>query len=272
MSGVPDRETVLARRVLLDALDALGKHRDACVLVGAQAVYFHTGASYIAVPEHTTDADLAIDPRCLETSPLLGPTLIAGGFRASNRPGTWLGAEDVEVDLMVPATLGGKGRRGARIPPHDKHVARKAKGLEPAVEDWALHRVASFEPDRDGRVHMIRVAGPAALLVAKLHKIAERAEDVDRLQDKDALDVLRLLQTVPTSTLATDLRRLGTVDSCAAVVAEAIVDFERLFGSSHALGTEMAVRACGELADAETIRRSCTVLARELLDAVEQGV
>ena len=85
--------------------------------------------------------------------------------------------------------------------------------------------MASFEPDRDGRVHMIRVAGPAALLVAKLHKIAERAEDVDRLQDKDALDVLRLLQTVPTSTLATDLRRLGTVDSCAAVVAEAIVDF-----------------------------------------------
>ncbi len=30
---------VLARRVLLDALEALGDHREAIVLVGAQAVY-----------------------------------------------------------------------------------------------------------------------------------------------------------------------------------------------------------------------------------------
>ena len=165
MSGAPEREYVLARRVLLDALDALGGHRDACVLVGAQAVYFHTGPSDIAVPEHTTDADLAIDPRILEASPLLGPTLIAAGFRASGRPGTWLGNEDVEVDLMVPATLGGGGRRGARIPPHDNNAARKAKGLEAAIEDWATQRVASLEPDRDHRSHVIRVAGPAALLV-----------------------------------------------------------------------------------------------------------
>jgi hypothetical protein len=34
-----DELYVLARRVLLDALDALGPHRDAIVVVGAQAVY-----------------------------------------------------------------------------------------------------------------------------------------------------------------------------------------------------------------------------------------
>ena len=35
-----DELYVLARRVLLDALDAIGPHRDAIVLVGAQAVYY----------------------------------------------------------------------------------------------------------------------------------------------------------------------------------------------------------------------------------------
>lgn len=270
-SGAPEREYVLARRVLLDALDALGGHRDACVLVGAQAVYFHTGPSDIAVPEHTTDADLAIDPRILEASPLLGPTLIAAGFRASGRPGTWLGDEDVEVDLMVPATLGGGGRRGARIPPHDNNAARKAKGLEAAVEDWAPHRVVSLEPDRDARIHVIRVAGPAALLVAKLHKIADRVGDADRSQDKDALDVLRLLQAVPTQVLATSMQRLLTADVCATVVVEAIGHFEQLFATGKPLGTEMAVRASVALADAATIRASCAFLADELLVAVRRG-
>ena len=34
---------VLARAVLLDALEALGDQRDALVLVGAQAIYLHAG-------------------------------------------------------------------------------------------------------------------------------------------------------------------------------------------------------------------------------------
>lgn len=75
MSGVPDPEYVLARRVLLDALDALGPHRGSFILVGAQAVYLHTGKAQIAVPEYTTDADLAIDPRLLQPHPLLAAVL-----------------------------------------------------------------------------------------------------------------------------------------------------------------------------------------------------
>lgn len=42
----PDPEYVAARRVLLDALDALGTHRKAVVLVGAQAIYLQVGAAY----------------------------------------------------------------------------------------------------------------------------------------------------------------------------------------------------------------------------------
>jgi hypothetical protein len=52
--------------VLLDALDALGDQRDAVVLVGAQAIYLHTGAAELAVAEFTTDSDLGIDPSALE--------------------------------------------------------------------------------------------------------------------------------------------------------------------------------------------------------------
>ena len=52
-----DPRYVLARAVLLDALEALGDQRDAVIVVGAQAVYMHTGAIEMAVPEFTLDAD-----------------------------------------------------------------------------------------------------------------------------------------------------------------------------------------------------------------------
>ena len=42
-ASTPDPEFVAARRVLLDALEALGAHRKAVVLVGAQAIYLHVG-------------------------------------------------------------------------------------------------------------------------------------------------------------------------------------------------------------------------------------
>lgn len=55
-------EYVRARTVLLDALDALGTHRDSVVLVGAQAVNLHTGDADLATAPTTTDADLALSP------------------------------------------------------------------------------------------------------------------------------------------------------------------------------------------------------------------
>ena len=51
---------VAARRVLLDALEALGPHRVAVTLVGAQAVYLRVGDADIAVAPSTTDGDLAL--------------------------------------------------------------------------------------------------------------------------------------------------------------------------------------------------------------------
>jgi hypothetical protein len=64
-NGVPDPVYVRARRVLLDALEALGPHRESVVLVGAHAVYLQTGEADLAVAPFTQDADLLLDPRTL---------------------------------------------------------------------------------------------------------------------------------------------------------------------------------------------------------------
>ena len=80
-----DELYVLARRVLLDALEALGEHREATILVGAQAIYLHTGAADLAVAEYTTDADLALDPALLAQVPPLEQALEGAGFHGSSR-------------------------------------------------------------------------------------------------------------------------------------------------------------------------------------------
>jgi hypothetical protein len=48
----------------------------------------------------------------------------------------------------------------------------------------------------------IKVADPSALLSANLHKIAEPVDPRDELNDKDALDILRLVRAVPIERLA----------------------------------------------------------------------
>lgn len=62
MLGGPDPLYVRARNALLDAVDALAEQLDAVVLVGAQAIYLHTGYADFAVAEYTTDADFCVAP------------------------------------------------------------------------------------------------------------------------------------------------------------------------------------------------------------------
>lgn len=267
MNGAPDPAYVLARRALLDALDALGAHRDSVILVGAQAVYLHTGAAQMAVPEYTTDADLALDPRSLQPHPLLTDVLGAARFKPGKNPGTWIGTGGVEVDLLVPHSLGGGGRRGARLLHHGNQVARKARGLEAALVDHAHHRISSLEAGVDARAHEMRVAGSAALLVAKIHKIVDRAGTPDRAKDKDALDVLRLLQAVSTDDLAAGLRRLLS-EAIAAEVTHGAIEHLRVLFAAAGIGAEMAARAVVPLEDPDTIKASCGALASDLVAAL----
>jgi hypothetical protein len=261
----PDPEYVAARRVLLDALAALGSHRKAVVLVGAQAIYMHVGEGDLAVSPYTTDGDLAIDPAELDDEPALVAMLEAAGFQLTLRPGTW-SMSDVQIDLMVPGSLGGPGRRGARLGVHGTDVARKATGLEAAVVDHTLHRIAALDPS-DTRVFEVSVAGVAALLVAKLHKIWERKDRVERRKDKDGLDVLRVLRFADVDHLAGTLSKLAAHPIAGAVTRESRLFLEELFADQGAVGAQMAVRASVGLEDALVIALSCETLARRLLAA-----
>src|SRR5581483_8135701 len=73
-------EVVAARRALLDALEALEMHRDAVVLVGAQAIYVRLGEADVAVSPFTVDGDLAIDPDVLADTPPIAEAMMAANF------------------------------------------------------------------------------------------------------------------------------------------------------------------------------------------------
>ena len=270
MSGGPDPLYVRARTALLDAADALAEQLDALVLVGAQAIYLHAGRADFATAEYTTDADLCVAPAVLSDAPLLAGLLEARGFLPGEHPGAWLSPDGIPVDLMVPEALAGPGTRGARLGPHGKRAARRAKGLEGALVDRKRMTIPSLDPGTGRSITML-VAGPAALLVAKVHKIAERIGVADRVSDKDALDVLRLLQATKTATLVAGLAQLADDELSRAATAEAVSQLAPLFGHPQAPGIGMAVRAARPNAEADVIAASFTTLVSELLVAIGRG-
>ena len=265
MSGDPDPLYVRARTALLNAAAALAEQLDAVVLVGAQAIYLHTGDAEFAVAEHTTDADFCVAPADLSDKPLLAESLEARGFSLREHPGSWISPDGIPVDLMVPEALAGTGSRGARLGPHGNRAARRAKGIEGALVDRARMDIASLDRADERAVAML-VAGPAALLVAKVHKIADRAGTPDRVSDKDALDLLRLLQAIDTATLAAGLVRLADHKLSATVTGDAMSRLVALFGP-QAAAIRMAVRAAGPGADHDVISASFTALVSDLLTA-----
>jgi nucleotidyltransferase-like protein len=263
---------IAARAALLDALQALVDQRDALVLIGAQAIYLHTGAAEVALAEATKDSDLAVDPRVLADEPLLDEAMRRAGFHRDvlhPQPGSWLSPRGIPVDLMVPAALAGRGgRRGARIPPHHRHATRRTAGLEAAMVDHAPMRIEALDP-ADARSATVAVAGPAALLVAKLHKLGERQDTAKRLVDKDAHDVYRLLVATGTAELADRLAILSADELASEPTRAAVVYLRQLFSSGgDAAGATMAGRA-EELAGAPAVVvAAVTALADDLLAAM----
>src|SRR5688500_3924187 len=147
MTGAPDPEYVAARRTLLDALEAVGPQRQATTLIGAQAIYLHTGEDEsLSVAPFTSDADLSLDPELLLSEPLIERAMTAAGFVPSpdqSKVGTWIGPNGVPIALMVPEARAGRGRRGANIPPHAPGTARRVHGLEASLVDRRRHSIAS---------------------------------------------------------------------------------------------------------------------------------
>lgn len=273
MSSTGDDATdllVRARSVLLDALVALHKHTDAIIVIGAQAVYLRTGGVDVALPEATKDSDVAVDPCLLADDPRLEAAMRAAGFLPSvnGQPGAWVGRDGIPVDLMVPASLAGPGTRAARIPPHDDRATRRARGLEAVLVDSDVMDVVSLDPG-DHRSTDVRVAGAAALLVAKLHKIAERVDDPRRLEDKDAHDAYRILRATETAILSHAFIRLLADDVSAGATREALDYLAKLFAAGpEAIGAMMAGRAEEAVGDPAQVSAAVAILSRDLLDAL----
>ena len=262
-------EYVQARAVLLEALDGLGAHRDAVVLVGAQAVYLHAGSADFATAPTTTDADLALIPEKLAVEPAVVEAMRAAGFVPGDQPGRWLGLGGIAVDLMAPEALcgGSSHHRSARLqPPHgDKMTARRTFGLEAAVVDNDVRMISAL--DSDPRSFKIKVAGPAALVVSKVIKVAERRrQQPGRLKPKDGLDVLRLLRTEKDlSRLARSLQGLVSNELSSVVATQAVGELRVLAAEPEDLLPTLAADAEAGFGDPDEIKMSMVVLVDELL-------
>ena len=132
-------------------------------------------------------------------------------------------------------------------------------------------RLAALALD-DDRHCTIEVAEPAALLVAKLHKLGERRASPRRLEDKDAHDIYRLFVAVPTGYLAATMVGLLADPLCGAVTERAMAYLREMFAAGpDALGSVMAGRAELGVGEPETVAASVTLLATDLLLALESS-
>jgi len=147
--GELDIEYIDARRVLLDALEAVGSQIGAVTLIGAQAVYLRIADWLTDYQPYTTDADLVLDPDQLTDLPALGDAMRNAGFALTDEPGIWearfdrKGADEkvaVPVDLIVPESIAPTaGRRSARRPRQEHRTQ----------EPQRRGRSRRSQPDRD---------------------------------------------------------------------------------------------------------------------------
>jgi hypothetical protein len=222
------------------------------ILAGAQAVYLRTGDADIAVAPYTKDGDIALDPSKLVDSPTLEAAMRNAGFHLGVEPGIWLAQAQIDgeallipIDLIVPEGIAtGRGRRDARLQGQGERVARRALGLEAALIDHSPMTVTTLDP-QDSRSIQAEVAGSAALLVAKLHKLDDRvaSDRASRIHDKDASDVVRIMQTTEPTEIADTLTMLTQNPVAGEVTTTALTHLDTLFGRRGRRGIEMAVRA-----------------------------
>jgi len=270
MANSIDPAYVTARKALLDVLDVLGPHLKSIILVGAQAIYIHTREAEFAVSPFTYDADLAVNPRELPDDPKLIDVMEKARFSLTNQPGLYKRTIDgAQVDLLVPAALGGGGRRGARLGLQGNNAAMKVRGLEGALVDYSSVQIKSLD-ENDHRIHTIEVAGPASLFVSKVIKVAERSRGALRRQDdKDAFDIFRLLRAVQTSDLTNGINHLLGDDLSSEVTNEAMKTFKDLFGDASSTGVQMVVSHIRGIEPEETISASCVALSQDLIRALK---
>ena len=232
---------VAARRVLLDALQALQQHSDSMVLIGAQAVYVRTERTELAIAPFTTDADIALNPTSLGSTPEISRIMEDANFSPGphGNPGERVAQSDGEgssstfpwicsyPSLWRPTRAPERTTRGPR-----KMSARTVPGIEAVIvdNDWMV--LGALEPT-DIRQFNCRVAGAAGLLVAKAYKIRDRLQPgtrLDRQKDKDALDIYRLALAIPFKQLESAFSKLLNDDRSKSTTLEGLSLLSQLLG------------------------------------------
>jgi hypothetical protein len=91
-----------------------------------------------------------------------------------------------------------------------------------------------------------------------------------RAEDKDALDVVRLLRGVDAKALAARLAALEVDPRSAAITTEGIGHLSTLFGKDDSPGCLMAGRAAFPAESADVIAKSAAILSAEVLRAARR--
>lgn len=267
--SAPAPEYVAARRALLDILEVLDEQRAGLILVGAQAIYLHAPADQTRQPTFTTDGDLAIAPDLLSEHPDIGQVLVDAGYLPHTSPGTFYAPNGIAIDLMVPAgSLPPSTRRTAPLPGQGSATARRTAGLELALLDYSPMSINALDPE-DHRTTVLNVAGPAALLIAKLVKLAERTAGArkDRVLAKDAADLLRLLRYCDAEAIGSRLATLETQAIAAGPIASALAFLRGDLDAPRTSLGELAAADLDGIEPATQVVAALRALGRRLLSA-----
>ena len=174
----------------------------------------------------------------------------------------------IPVDLIVPEGFAPPGgRRGARLGPHGNKAVRRALGLEAALVDKDPMTISALDP-ADERSITVDVAGVAALMVAKAHKLHDRAERPSRLDDKDAADVFRMMQVTTPATVGAKLAELALHPTAGPPTVAAVGYLGELFGRRGQTGVRMAARALVGAIPEERVTAICVAYTAALRNAV----
>lgn len=241
-----------SRRLLITTIVALGEHADAVTVVGAHAVHVWVQKKWGPIDmESTRDGDLAVNPVLIAEDPKIMELLAGIGLEPARpeRPGiyglvserafSW--EQRTTVDLLVPETYAGSKGRSARIP-GQKSATTRAYGLELAIHDRTLTKISTTDGAPELTVD-VNVAGPAALLIAKAHKVSERLADVekrpDRLRPKDSGDIALLMMVTDGAEMAeTMLKHVAKRPEIRAVVHDGM----RYLVAMYSAGNDTIVR------------------------------
>jgi hypothetical protein len=266
-------EYVAARRALLDVLEVLESQRPGLILVGAQAVYLRAPAEDSQRATYTTDGDLAIDPDLLAGDPDIGRVLVEAGYERGRNPGAFVAPNGIEIDLMVPeGAVAPSGRRSVELPGQSRFTARRTAGLEVALLDADPVLIRALE-DSDTRAIELRVAGPAALTVAKLIKLEERLASPrrDRVISKDAGDLLRLMRYCGVEAIGVRLAALASDDGVVAVIDRATTFLRRDISATASDLVRLAVDDRAENETESQVAAAMRELGRRLVDAYSES-